>query len=169
MGYTNDEIAFYDVGIGFWAFLVGIFIGGILYTRMGLKRSVLLALVLMGVSNFSFALLSATGHSNWGLAGAIGFENVASGFGGVVVVAYFSALCNLQFTASQYALISAAASIVGRVITGATAGSFIEHMGYVNFYLFTTALSLPGILLFWYMMRTGLVDKALGSAGTRSD
>ncbi|HXR53065.1 MAG TPA: MFS transporter [Steroidobacteraceae bacterium] len=169
MGYTNDEIAFYDVGIGFWAFLVGIFIGGILYTRMGLKRSVLLALVLMGVSNFSFALLSATGHSNWGLAGAIGFENVASGFGGVVVVAYFSALCNLQFTASQYALISAAASIVGRVITGATAGSFIEHMGYVNFYLFTTALSLPGILLFWYMMRTGLVDKALGSAGTRGD
>ena len=169
MGYTNDEIAFYDVGIGFWAFLVGIFIGGVLYTRMGLKRSVLLALVLMGVSNFSFALLSATGHSNWGLAGAIGFENVASGFGGVVVVAYFSALCNLQFTASQYALISAAASIVGRVITGATAGSFIEHMGYVNFYLFTTALSLPGILLFWYMMRTGLVDKALGSAGTRGD
>ena len=169
LGYTNDEIAFYDVGIGFWAYLVGIFIGGVLYTRMGLKRSVLLALVLMGVSNFSFALLSATGHSNWGLAGAIGFENVASGFGGVVVVAYFSALCNLQFTASQYALISAAASIVGRVITGATAGSFIEHMGYVNFYLFTTALSLPGILLFWYMMRTGLVDKALGSAGTRGD
>ena len=42
-------------------------------------------------------------------------------------------------------------------------------MGYVNFYLFTTALSLPGILLFWYMMRTGLVDKALGSAGTRGD
>jgi PAT family beta-lactamase induction signal transducer AmpG len=169
LGYTNDEIAFYDVGIGFWAYLVGIFIGGMLYTRMGLKRSVLLSLVLMGVSNFSFALLSATGHSNWGLAGAIGFENIASGFGGVVVVAYFSALCNLQFTASQYALISAAASIVGRVITGATAGSFIEHMGYVNFYLFTTALSLPGILLFWYMMRAGLIDKALGSAGTRGD
>src|SRR3546814_8905378 len=77
---------------------------------MGMKRSVLLSLVLMAVSNFSFALLAAAGHSNWGMAGAIGFENFASGVGGVTVVAYFSALCDLRFTASQYALISAAAS-----------------------------------------------------------
>ena len=25
MGYTNDEIALYDVGFGFWAYLAGIF------------------------------------------------------------------------------------------------------------------------------------------------
>ncbi len=163
--FTNDEIAVYDIGVGFWAYLIGIFIGGVLYTRLGLKRSVLLALVLMGVSNFSFAVLAAAGHSNLGLAAAIGFENIASGFGGVAVVAFFSALCNLQFTASQYALISASASVVGRVLTGSTAGAFIEQMGYVNFYLFTTVVALPGILLFWYMMRTGLVDRALGDAG----
>lgn len=165
LGYTNDEIAMYDVGFGFWAFLVGIFVGGILYTRMGLKRSVLLALVLMCISNLSFALLAAAGHSNLGLAGAIGFENFASGYGGVVVVAYFSALCNLQFTAVQYALISAAASVVGRVLSGTTAGGLIELMGYVSYYLLTTVLALPGILLFWFMIRRGLVDRALGTAG----
>ena len=165
LGYSNDEIAAYDVVFGFWAFLAGIFVGGILYTRLGLKRSVLLALVLMGVSNFGFAILAAAGHSNPGLAGAIGFENFASGYGGVVVVAYFSALCNLQFTAAQYALISAAASVVGRLLTGGTAGSLIQSMGYVNFYLLTTAIALPGILLFWYMMRMGLIDRALGTAG----
>src|SRR3546814_3680671 len=90
---------------------------------MGMKRSVLLSLVLMAVSNFSFALLAAAGHSNWGMAGAIGFENFASGVGGVTVVAYFSALCDLRFTASQYALISAAASVVGRFLTGTSAGA----------------------------------------------
>jgi len=42
------------------------------------------------VSNLSFALLAAAGHSNWGMGGAIGFEYIASGYGGVVVVAYFS-------------------------------------------------------------------------------
>jgi PAT family beta-lactamase induction signal transducer AmpG len=165
LGYANSEIALYDVGFGFWAYLAGIFVGGILYTRLGLKRSVLLALVLMCVSNLSFAVLAAAGHSNPGLAAAIGFENFASGYGGVVVVAYFSALCNLQFTAVQYALISAAASVLGRVLTGTTAGGLIEAMGYVNFYLFTTALALPGILLFWFMMRRGMIDRALGSAG----
>ena len=165
LGFTNDEIAFYDVGIGFWAYLIGVFIGGVVYAKLGLKRSVLLALVLMGISNLSFAALAAAGHSNWGMAGAIGFENIASGYGGVVVVAYFSALCDLRFTAAQYALISASASVVGRFLTGTTAGGLIEAFGYVNFYLLTTVLALPGILLFWWMCRTGLVDAAMGTAG----
>ena len=71
--FSNDEIALYDVGVGFWAYLIGIFIGGILYSRLGMKRSVLISLVLMAVSNFSFALLAASGHSNIGMAGVIGF------------------------------------------------------------------------------------------------
>src|SRR3546814_12676952 len=115
MGYSNDEIAIYDVGFGFCAYLIGIFIGGVLYAQMGMKRSVLLSLILMAISNAGFAVLAAAGHSNWGLAGAITFENIASGIGGVVVIAYFSALCDLRFTASQYALILAAASVAGRI------------------------------------------------------
>lgn len=165
LGYTNDEIAVYDVGVGFWAFLIGIFVGGLIFGRWGLQRSVLLALVLMAISNLSFAGLAAAGHSNLGLAAAIGFENFASGYGGVVVVAYFSALCNLRFTAAQYALISAAASVIGRVLTGTTAGSLIESIGYVDFYLLTTLAALPGVLLFVFMMRRGLVEESLGSAG----
>ena len=166
LGYSNDEIALYDVGFGFWAYLIGIFIGGFLYTQIGMKRAVLIALILMGISNASFAFLAAAGHTNWGLAGAIGFENIASGIGGVVIVAYFSALTDLRFTASQYALISAAASIVGRILTGATAGAMVGSMGYVRFYWLTTVLALPGIVLFWWMMRSGLIDRSLGSAGT---
>ena len=166
LGFTNDEIAIYDVGVGFWALIIGVFVGGIIYAKLGLKRSVLIALILMAISNLSFAGLAAIGHSNLGMAAAIGFENFASGYGGVVVVAYFSALTDLRYTAAQYALISASASIVGRLLTGTTAGSLIEHMGYVNFYLLTTILALPGIALFWWMMRSGLVDSSMGTAGT---
>ena len=168
MGYTNDEIAVYDVGVGFGAFLVGIFVGGLLFERLGLARAVLLALVLMGLSNLSFAALAAAGHSNYGLAAAIGFENFASGYGGVVVVAYLSALCNLRYTAAQYALVSAAASVAGRLLTGTTAGALIESLGYVQFYLLTTVLAVPGVLLFWWMWRRGTVDEALGTAGKKS-
>ncbi|TMH62195.1 MAG: AmpG family muropeptide MFS transporter, partial [Betaproteobacteria bacterium] len=74
LGFTNDEIAFYDVGVGFIALLIGIFIGGILYARLGMKRSVFISLILMAVSNFSFAALAAVGHTNIGMAAAIGFE-----------------------------------------------------------------------------------------------
>ena len=165
LGFSNDEVAFYDIGVGFAALLVGIFVGGVLYARLGMKRSVLISLVLMAVSNFSFAALAAAGHSNLGMAAAVGFENFASGIGGVTVVAYLSALCNLRYTATQFALLSAAAAIVGRFLTGTTAGALIDSMGYVDFYLLTTALALPGVFLYTYMLRAGLIDESIGNAG----
>jgi MFS transporter, PAT family, beta-lactamase induction signal transducer AmpG len=165
LGFTNKEVAFYDVGVGFVALLLGILVGGILYSRLGMKRSVMWSLVLMAVSNLSFALLAAAGHTNTGMAAAVGFENFASGIGGVTVVAYLSALCNLRFTATQYALLSALASIVGRLVTGTSAGRMIDAMGYVNYYLMTTFIALPGVFLFWYMIRSGLADLSIGSAG----
>ena len=149
LGFTNDEIAFYDVGVGFIALLIGIFIGGILYARLGMKRSVFISLILMAVSNFSFAALAAVGHTIIGMAAAIGFENFASGMGGVTVVAYLSAL----------------ASIAGRFLTGTTVGALIDAIGYVNFYVLTTLIALPGVILFWYMIRSGLADLSIGSAG----
>ena len=163
LNYSNHEIATYDVGFGFIAYLVGIFIGGILYARMGMQRSVLLSLILMAVSNLSFAGLAMIGHDNAMLAFAICFENIASGIGGVVVVAYLSALCNLAYTATQFALLSAAASIVGRFITGTTAGALIESLGYPNFYVLTTVAALPGVLLFAWMMRGGLIDQSVAA------
>jgi PAT family beta-lactamase induction signal transducer AmpG len=168
LGFSNQEIATFDVGFGFAAYLIGIFIGGIVYVRLGMNRSVMLSLILMGVSNLSFAVLAFVGHSNGLLAFTMGFENVASGIGGVVVVAYLSALCNLAFTATQYALLTAAASIVGRFVTGTTAGRLIETMGYVNFYVLTTVAALPGILLYGWMLRSGLARDSIAEPDIRA-
>lgn len=161
--YSNDEIAVYDVGVGVAALLFGVFVGGWMYALVGMRRAVLVSLVLMAASNVSFAVLAAYGHSNLGMAAATGFEHFTSGIGGVAVVAYLSALCDVRFTATQYALLSALASIVGRLLTGATAGELIEVMGFVRFYLLTTAIALPGVLLFSYMLREGPMDPPVGS------
>jgi PAT family beta-lactamase induction signal transducer AmpG len=156
--FSNDEIALYDVGFGFWAYLAGILIGGVLYARLSMQRAVMLSLWLMAVSNLSFAGLAIMGKSNWAMAGAIGFENLASGYGGVAVVAFLSALCDVRYTAAQYALLSAAASVIGRLLTGATAGALIEALGYPGFYVLTTFVALPGIVLFWWLMRSGIPE-----------
>ncbi len=153
MGFSKDAVAAYDVGFGLVAFLVGIFVGGIVYARLGMMKAVWLSLWLMAVSNLGFALLAMVGPSNLALASVVGFENFASGIGGVAVVAYLSWLCDLRFTATQFALLSAMASILGRFVQGTTAGALIESLGFVNFYLLTTLLALPGIALFWLLMR----------------
>src|SRR5256885_9755437 len=54
LGFTNDEVAFYDVGVGFVALLLGILVGGILYSRLGMKRSGMWSLILMAVAESSF-------------------------------------------------------------------------------------------------------------------
>jgi PAT family beta-lactamase induction signal transducer AmpG len=167
LNYSNDEIALYDVGFGFWAYLAGIFLGGMLYTRLGMKRAVMLSLWLMAISNLSFAGLAVLGKSDFGMAASIGFENLASGIGGVAVVAYFSALCDLRYTAAQYALITAAMSVVGRVLTGATAGALIESLGYAGFYVLTAVIALPGIVLFWLLMRAGFADDVASAPPAR--
>ena len=153
LGFSKDAIAAYDVGFGLVATLVGIFIGGIVYARLGMMKAVMLGLILMAVSNLSFAWLATMGASNWALAATVGFENFASGIGGVAVVAYLSWLCDLRFTATQFALLSAMASILGRFVSGTSAGALIEALGFFQFYLLTTLLALPGVLLFWLLMR----------------
>jgi PAT family beta-lactamase induction signal transducer AmpG len=153
IGFSKDAIALYDVGFGLVAFVIGIFVGGIVYARIGMMRSVMLSLFLMGISNVSFAWLATMGPVNWALATTMGFENFASGMGGVAVVAYLSWLCDLRFTATQFALLSAMASILGRFVQGTATGALIESLGFVNFYLLTTLLAVPGILLFWILMR----------------
>ena len=62
-------------------------------------------------------------------------------------------------------MLSAAAAILGRFLTGTLAGRLIDTLGYFDYYLLTTLAALPGIVLFWWMMRSGLVDAAIGTAG----
>ena len=166
--FSNEEIATYDVGFGFIAYLIGIFIGGVLYVRLGMKRSVLLSLVLMAVSNLSFAASRPHGPQNRDARLHHRLREHRQRHrrrhgGGVSVGAVQPA-----YTATQYALLSAAASVVGRLVTGTTAGSLIQGMGYVDFYLLTTAVALPGVVLFAWMMHRGLVDRAIAEVDVRA-
>ena len=157
LGFSKDEVATYDVSLGLFGMLAGIFVGGLLYKRLGLAASVLLSLVLMMATNAGYALLAIIGHDVIALAAVQGFENFASGIGGVTIGAWLALLCDRRFTATQFALLSSAAAILGRAFSSGTAGALIEAMGYVNFYWLTTALALPGVLIFLWLWRAGLV------------
>lgn len=157
LGFTKAEVATYDVSLGLFGMLAGIFVGGFLYKRMGLAGSVLLSLVLMAATNAGYALLAVIGHDVIALAAVQGFENFASGIGGVTIGAWLALLCDRRFTATQFALLSSAAAILGRAFSSGTAGALIESLGYVNFYVLTTVLALPGILIFLWLWRSGLV------------
>ncbi len=166
LGFSKDEVAAFDVGFGLFATLAGVLAGGLLYTRLGMMRTMWLSLLLMAVTNLGFAGLATVGHSNLAMAAAIGFENFASGIGGVAVVAYLSFLCDVRFTATQFALLSALASIMGRAVSALGAGALIDLMGYPAYYVLTTLLAVPGLFLFREIMRR---DRALAELAAGRD
>ena len=103
----------------------------------------------MGVSNLGFAVLAALGHSNLGHGRRDRLREHRQwlwwrGGGGLLLRPVQSAVHRHPVRAD----LALAPSIVGRLLTGTTAGALIESLGFVNFYLLTTLLALPGILLF---------------------
>ena len=80
-------------------------------------------------------------------------ENVASGMGTAAFVALLMGLCNHQFTATHYALLSALAA-VGRIYVSPLSGVLSEAIGWPMFFVFSTLAALPGLILVWWMRRT---------------
>ena len=92
------------------------------------------------------------GHDTVLLAFTIGIENFTGGMGSAAFVAYLSGLCNIAFTATQYALLSSLAS-VGRSTLATSGGWLSEQLDWVTFFALTTLAAVPGILMVVWLMR----------------
>ncbi|MGH8599454.1 MAG: AmpG family muropeptide MFS transporter [Burkholderiales bacterium] len=152
VGFTPTDVGVINKGLGLASLLIGAFIGGTLLARMSLYRALMLFGILQALSNLSFTFLAWAGHSYGWLVFTVGFENLASGMGTAAFVALAMALCNVSFSATQYALLSAIASL-GRVAFGPLTGELVVLMGWANFFLITFVAALPGLWMLWRSKR----------------
>jgi MFS transporter, PAT family, beta-lactamase induction signal transducer AmpG len=160
LGFTASEVAAISKVFGVFATLVGVAIGGVAVAQWGLFRCLLIFGLLQNVSTLMYAVLAQAGHDNTMLAVSIGIENITGGLGSAAFVAYMSRLCNLSFTATQYALLSSLAA-VGRTILAASGGFLAARFGWTEFFTLATFAGLPGILvLLWLMRREPAADAA---------
>jgi PAT family beta-lactamase induction signal transducer AmpG len=173
MAYSSAEVGVVNKVIGLWLTIGGALVGGALMLKLGLWRS----LVIFGVLQLAVEprlLVAGRGRQgqprrrfaaafDWGfvklatatpvdgaLLMVVAFENISGGMGTAAFVAFLMSLCNQRFTATQYALLSAFAS-VGRVWVGPLAGVLAESIGWPDFFLFSVAMAAPGLLAVWWM------------------
>lgn len=159
IGFSKTDYASVVKLYGFAATLIGGFLGGALYSAAGNLRSLWLCGILQAVSNLMFAWQATVGAETWALILTITAENLTGGMGSVVFLAYISGLCrNRDFTATQYALLSALAA-VGRVVLSSSAGWFADHMDWVGFFLLTTLAALPGLAALAWLARRGWLEE----------
>lgn len=130
--------------LGLLATIVGTLAGGLLMQRLSLFRALLLFGLLQAVSNGGYWALAVTDKHLWSMAAAVFVENLCGGMGTAAFVALLMTLCNKSYSATQFALLSAPAA-VGRVYVGPLAGWFVELHDWAWFYLFSVAISFPGL------------------------
>jgi PAT family beta-lactamase induction signal transducer AmpG len=156
VGFSLDDVGYVNKGVGLAATIVGVLFGGALMVRLGLYRALLAFGILQAVSNLAFMWLALVGKSYPIMVLAVGFENISGGMGTAAFVALLMALCDHRFTATQYALLSALASL-GRVYVGPAAGLATDpkYLGldWATFFLLTFLAALPGLYFVWLLRR----------------
>ena len=164
LGFTASEVAPISKVFGVFATLMGVALGGAAIARWGLYPSLLIGGVLQAASNLMYVALTLAGHDDVMLALSIGIENVTGGLGSAAFVAYSSRLCSLEYTATQYALLTSLES-VGRSTLASSGGWLADHFGWIGFFILSTFAGLPGLLvLLWLMWRTQAPGRTVNAA-----
>lgn len=83
--------------------------------------------------------------SNW-LYFAIIVDNLASGLAGAAFIAFLSSLTSVSFTAVQYAIFSSLMTLTPKIL-GGYSGTIVSNIGYPNFFLLTTLIGIPILIL----------------------
>jgi MFS transporter, PAT family, beta-lactamase induction signal transducer AmpG len=150
LGFTKEEVGNIGKIVGLVATLTGVALGGALVARLGLFKALLCAGVLQMLGNLLYIALLLAGHDNSMLAASIFGENFTSGMASAAFVAYLSSLCNISFTATQYALFSSLAAVPARFLS-APSGWLVDQLDWIPFFLLATIICLPSLLLLLWM------------------
>jgi PAT family beta-lactamase induction signal transducer AmpG len=145
-GFSLTEIGAIRGGLGIAATIAGAIAGGVVATRAGINKSLWLFCLLQAVSNLGYYALAISEKSNAMLVAAMCVENFCSGLVSAGFVAYLMTLCAHEFSAMQYALLSALLG-VSRDIIGSRSGAMAEGLGWPGYFLMTIVIALPGLAL----------------------
>ena len=152
VGFSKTEIALIVKGLFTASSLAGSVLGGVLMVRLGLLRSMLAFGVLQAVSNLLYCALAVAGRNYPIMAAAVVIEHVAGAMGGIALVALIMALCDVRYSAFQYALLSALA-LLPRYSLGYPAGWVADHGGWYGYFVVSFALAFPGLIMVWLNRR----------------
>lgn len=159
MGYSKAQIASVTKVFGVVMTIAGSFLGGFLALRYGVMRILMLGAILVAGTNLSFMWLANVEPLISHLTIVIIVDNLSQGIAVAAFIAWLSALTNVSFTATQYALFSSLMTLFPKLI-GGYSGTIVESIGYSYFFLLASLLGLPVIILI-YFLRTRLQIKGL--------
>ncbi len=126
--------------------MIGVALGGFIYIRWGTFRSLLIFGIGQALTNLLYVWLAVAGKKLWLLALATCIDTMVGGMGQAAFVAFLVSLCSANFSATQYAILSALA-VLPRNVTGAIAGYLVPVVGWAHFFVITCLSAVPGLIV----------------------
>ena len=126
--------------------MIGVAFGGWVYMRWGTFKSMLIFGIGQALTNLLYVWLALAGKKIWLLVLATSLDTGIGGMGLAAFVAFLVSLCSANFSATQYALLSALASVPSRVM-GYIAGIVVSKIGWADFFVVTFLTAMPGLIL----------------------
>jgi MFS transporter, PAT family, beta-lactamase induction signal transducer AmpG len=152
-GFSKSQIAWVSGTFGFLVTFVGAYGAGLLIYRMGIMRGLWIGALLMMASNLMFALQAYVGADYALFHLTILVENVSGGIGTTAFIAYLASLCNVRYTAVQYALLTSFMQMLGKFVIVPGSGFLVEGLGWIPFFVLSSAAGLPALALLWWLGR----------------
>lgn len=144
--FTLTQIGTVSKFFGLAAGLLGALAGGWIVTRIRLFPALMLLGIAQALVNLGYIWLVGSGPDVYALAIVVSAEYFFSGLGSTAFVVLVTALCNVRFSATQYALLSSL-SAVGRVFLGPIAAWLVAEVGWSTFFVITALSAIPGLAL----------------------
>ncbi|MBI5745547.1 MAG: MFS transporter [Nitrospirae bacterium] len=144
--FTPLQIGMIPGTIGVVSTVLGALLGGALTSRWGIFRALWILGIAQAASNLVYAAAAAMPPSEWLMYTASVVESFCGGLGTAPFLAFMMNICEKEYAATQYALLSALFGLT-RSVSGAISGSATERLGYAAYFILTFFLSCPAFLL----------------------
>lgn len=151
LGFTTDQIAFYNKFVGGLFTVVCSLLGALINMRYGIIRGMLLGGIAMAASNLLYAVMSVVGPVPWLFIVTLLIDNFCGAFVAVAAVSFISYFTSRTFTGTQFALMTAL-STFGRTTLSSYSGAIVDGLGgnWALFFVLTTVAVIPALcLLVW--------------------
>ena len=145
-GFSKSEIGTVVKFFGLFATLVGAFAGGLIAYKVGLYNSLMIFGVFQAIATLGFSVLALFGDNLYLLMTVISMENLAAGMGYTAYLAFIANMTNKQFTATQFALMTALMSLPRTLFSGFS-GYLVEFFGWELYFVFCSLIAIPALII----------------------
>lgn len=144
--FTPIQIGMIPGTIGVFSTVIGALIGGTLTSRWGIFKALWILGIAQAASNLTYAAAAALPPSQLLMYTASIVESFCGGLGTAPFLAFMMSICEKEYAATQYALLSALFGLT-RSISGAISGWAAESLGYATYFTVTFFLAWPAFVL----------------------